>query len=156
LDIESREAIEEGLADFSGTIIVVSHDRWFLEKVAERVVLVEGRAFSPYEGSFEEYWRDRGSPRRLRPGRAAAEGLEGRSAATKSAARKRGDDARESRRASLEARLSSMEKRKEELESASAAATAARDFARAGKNAREAAELGRALERLYAEWEALE
>jgi len=49
-----------------------------------------------------------------------------------------------------------MEKRKEELESASAAATAARDFARAGKNAREAAELGRALERLYAEWEALE
>lgn len=56
LDIPTREAIEEGLEDFAGTILVVSHDRYFLDKIAGRVVEVADRRFVDYRGNFSEYW----------------------------------------------------------------------------------------------------
>jgi ATP-binding cassette, subfamily F, member 3 len=162
LDIESREALEEALADFEGTVLAVSHDRWFLEKAAERLILVEGRRFVPYEGSFSEYWRDAGRRSAAGAGaatraRAAGRGIEGRAAAARAAvpgaappAAPRGDGRIEA----LESRITSLEKKKQELERASSAATEARDFRAAGRAAEEAARAARTLERLYAEWEA--
>jgi ATP-binding cassette, subfamily F, member 3 len=152
LDIESREALEEALEGYEGTILFVSHDSWFLEKIASRLILVEDMAFVPYEGSFAEYWRDLGAARgggRTRPARA---GLEERSRSLSRAA-SGGGLAGPSRRATLEDRITSLEKEKEALERASAAASEARDFARAGRAADKAGELSRRLERLYAEWE---
>ncbi len=155
LDIESREALEEALADFSGSLLVVSHDRWFLEKAADRVILLEGRGFRAYEGSFGEYWRDVGRLRALpstapkRPG--AQAGIEGR------AASRRGrelPEALEARRLALEERITSLETRRAAGEAEAAARGAARDFAGSGRAASEAAKIQRELERLYAEWEA--
>jgi len=166
LDIESREALEEGLEDFEGTILVVSHDRWFLEKAVDRLILVEGRRFVAYEGSFAEYWRDLGKQAAERKGGAARDrGLEGRGSSR--AGRETGGErgaaaggadaqgaarARTAARAALEDRITSLERRKEELERASAAAAASRDFRGAGRAAQDAAEAGRMLDRLYAEW----
>ncbi|MBN2050044.1 MAG: ABC-F family ATP-binding cassette domain-containing protein [Spirochaetales bacterium] len=59
LDIPSREAMENGLEDFQGTLLVVSHDRYFLDKIAERVVEVEGQGFTDYQGNFSEFWAAR-------------------------------------------------------------------------------------------------
>ena len=59
LDIESREAVEEALREFSGTVLVVSHDRYFLDGVVTRIVEVDGCAFANYPGTFSEYWRHR-------------------------------------------------------------------------------------------------
>ncbi len=56
LDILSREAVEEALEDFKGTILVVSHDRYFLDKVANRVVEVEDGQLTSYPGNFTEFW----------------------------------------------------------------------------------------------------
>jgi ATP-binding cassette, subfamily F, member 3 len=140
LDIDSREALEEALADFGGTALIVSHDRWFLEKAADRLILVEGGLFVPYEGSFAEYWRDVG---RRDLARDAAD-----------AARDRGGARCDrGRLAELESRITSLEKSKEELERRSSAAAAARDFRSAGRAAEEAAEAARILDRLYAEWD---
>jgi ABC-type multidrug transport system ATPase subunit len=61
LDIESREAVEEALADFEGTILAVSHDRYFLEKVADRIFILDDGAIQAYEGTFSEFWRDVGT-----------------------------------------------------------------------------------------------
>ncbi|MBU1079636.1 MAG: ATP-binding cassette domain-containing protein, partial [Spirochaetes bacterium] len=58
LDIPTREAVEDALADFDGTVLVVSHDRYFIEKVTDRVVFIEDRRLAEYEGGFAEYWRD--------------------------------------------------------------------------------------------------
>jgi ATP-binding cassette, subfamily F, member 3 len=66
LDIPTREAVEDALEDFEGTVLVVSHDRYFLEKIAGRVVFIEESRFNEYEGSFGEYWRDVGSLRSAR------------------------------------------------------------------------------------------
>jgi ATP-binding cassette subfamily F protein 3 len=147
LDIESREALEEGLEDFAGTILVVSHDRWFLEKVAERLILVEDGGLMSYEGSFSEYWRDLGSPR----AKAGRRGIEGRSVSVS----RTGKPEAKRETLPLENRITSLEIEKEKLERASIRAGAERDFSAAGKAAAKAQALSRTLERLYAEWDSL-
>jgi ATP-binding cassette subfamily F protein 3 len=55
LDIASRQVIEALLSDYSGTLLVVSHDRYFLEQVVERIVAVEDKKLEPYPGGYEDY-----------------------------------------------------------------------------------------------------
>jgi len=154
LDLEGREALEEGLADFGGTILAVSHDRWFLEKVADRILILEDGRFTPYEGSFSEYWRDVGSKAGKASGRIEHRGAAvDRSRKPRTVAPQRAGV--EARRLALEERITAEERRKEELERVSLEANAARDFARAGRAVGEAAAIGRTLAKLYAEWESL-
>ena len=154
LDIEGREALEEGLADFGGTILAVSHDRWFLEKVAERILILEDGRFMPYEGTFSEYWRDVGSKASRGTGRIERRGAAVARARKPMPAQPAGARL-EDRRLALEARITSEEQRKQELERLSLEANAARDFARAGRAVSEAAAIGRTLEKLYKAWEEL-
>lgn len=56
LDIASREAVEDALEEFPGTLIVVSHDRYFLDKLADRVFHFVPPGVTEYEGNFSEYW----------------------------------------------------------------------------------------------------
>jgi len=56
LDIPACEAVEDALADFAGTILVVSHDRYFLDRIATRVVEIDERGFVEWDGNFSEYW----------------------------------------------------------------------------------------------------
>lgn len=151
LDIEGREALEEGLAEFEGTILAVSHDRWFLEKVAERIIILDEGGFTPYEGTFSEYWRDVGSKAGRTSGKIERRGAVVAKVRKSPPVR----DRNESRRLVLEERIAAEEQRKVELERASLEANAARDYARAGRAVSEAAAIGRTLAKLYAEWEAL-
>jgi len=56
LDIDTCEAVEEALDDFAGTLLVVSHDRYFLDKVATRILEVRDRTIVSYPGSYTEFW----------------------------------------------------------------------------------------------------
>ncbi|MBL8561705.1 MAG: ATP-binding cassette domain-containing protein, partial [Gemmobacter sp.] len=55
LDIESREALVEALTEYSGAVILVSHDMHLLGLVADRLWLVKGGAVTPYEKDLETY-----------------------------------------------------------------------------------------------------
>ena len=56
LDIESREALENALMSFDGTIIAVSHDRYFIHKLATRILHFKGEGdVIPYNGSYESF-----------------------------------------------------------------------------------------------------
>ncbi|QSX05759.1 ABC-F type ribosomal protection protein [Sedimentibacter sp. zth1] len=55
LDIESRESLEEDLINYDGTIIFVSHDRYFIDKVATRIVEIENNRFKVYDFDYEGY-----------------------------------------------------------------------------------------------------
>ena len=57
LDIESREALVEALTEYSGAVILVSHDMHLLSLVADRLWLVKGGAVSPYTEDLEAYRR---------------------------------------------------------------------------------------------------
>jgi ATPase subunit of ABC transporter with duplicated ATPase domains len=60
LDMEAIEALVEGLIDFDGTLIFVSHDRWFVERLATRVVDIRPDEIVDYRGSYEEFVEARG------------------------------------------------------------------------------------------------
>lgn len=53
LDIESREALEEALENFEGTILAISHDRYFLQKLFTRTAWLENQQLTVHEGPFE-------------------------------------------------------------------------------------------------------
>ena len=56
LDIASREQVEDALEDFDGTLIVISHDRYFLDKIAERVIEVRDMNLESHVGNFSDFW----------------------------------------------------------------------------------------------------
>lgn len=55
LDIDSIETFEEALEDFKGTIFFISHDRYFINKICERIIAIEDYAFKNYAGNFDYY-----------------------------------------------------------------------------------------------------
>ena len=55
LDIPSREALEDALEDYDGTIIVVSHDRFFLDRVVDRLLVMEHGRHQLYPGNYSFY-----------------------------------------------------------------------------------------------------
>jgi len=61
LDIESKEVLLEALADYEGTIVFVSHDRYFVDQLATKVIEVGGGGVLSYPGGYEEFldWKDR-------------------------------------------------------------------------------------------------
>jgi sulfate-transporting ATPase len=60
LDVETLRALEEGLLAFPGTIIVVSHDRWFLDRIATHILAFEGDSEVVFhEGNYTDYEEDR-------------------------------------------------------------------------------------------------
>jgi ATP-binding cassette subfamily F protein 3 len=59
LDINSREALEDALLSFDGTILAVSHDRYFIKKLATRVIEMSGRKLTDYKGDYAFYLEHR-------------------------------------------------------------------------------------------------
>ncbi len=60
LDVNTLRALEEALDNFAGCAVVISHDRWFLDRVATHILAFEGEsAVVWYEGNFSEYEADR-------------------------------------------------------------------------------------------------
>jgi ATP-binding cassette subfamily F protein 3 len=59
LDIPACEVIEDVLSNFKGTVLLVSHDRYLLDKIADRVIELRGGGFAPFEGNFSEFWLSR-------------------------------------------------------------------------------------------------
>jgi ATP-binding cassette subfamily F protein 3 len=55
LDLASREVVEAALAAFAGTIVFISHDRYFINRVATRVVEVAQGVLTSYPGSYDDY-----------------------------------------------------------------------------------------------------
>lgn len=57
LDIESAEVLEQALQDFDGAMLIVSHDRLFLERMVDRIVILEEGTLREHRGALEDYLR---------------------------------------------------------------------------------------------------
>jgi ATPase subunit of ABC transporter with duplicated ATPase domains len=56
LDVNTLRALEEGLENFAGCAVVISHDRWFLDRIATHIIAFEGDSqVRFFEGNFSEY-----------------------------------------------------------------------------------------------------
>jgi energy-dependent translational throttle protein EttA len=62
LDVETLRALEDALGEFAGTVLVVSHDRWFLDRIATHILAFEGDSrVAFFEGNYREYEADKKS-----------------------------------------------------------------------------------------------
>jgi ATP-binding cassette ChvD family protein len=60
LDVDTLRALEEALLDFAGCVVVISHDRWFLDRIATHILAFEGESRVVwFEGNYQEYEADR-------------------------------------------------------------------------------------------------
>jgi sulfate-transporting ATPase len=75
LDVETLRALEEALLEFAGSVMVISHDRWFLDRIATHILAFEGESLATFfPGNYQEYEADRrkrlgeeaSRPRRIR------------------------------------------------------------------------------------------
>ena len=59
LDMDSREVLEDALSDFPGTILAISHDRYFINRFADRVMVMEEDGMAEFLGNFDDYLEKR-------------------------------------------------------------------------------------------------
>jgi ATP-binding cassette, subfamily F, member 3 len=63
LDMRAKDILLDALESYTGTVVLVSHDRYFIDKLATRVFEVAGQRVTVYPGNYEDYlWRKAGSP----------------------------------------------------------------------------------------------
>ncbi len=160
LDIRSREIVERFLAEFSGTVVLVSHDRYLLDAVCNRILLLEDRKFSAYLGNYTEYRQKRNELER------AAREREEEAAAR--AAAKNGPKTREKAKpernkskvrqeiAALEEQIQEGERRSAELSDLLADGATYQDEQRSRQLVAEYRALEERIAQWYEQWEALE
>jgi sulfate-transporting ATPase len=75
LDVETLRALEDALLEYAGSVLVISHDRWFLDRIATHILAAEGDSrWSFFTGNYQEYEADKrrrlgeegAKPRRIR------------------------------------------------------------------------------------------
>jgi sulfate-transporting ATPase len=60
LDVETLRALEDALLEFAGCVLVISHDRWFLDRIATHILACEGESqWVFYAGNYQDYEEDK-------------------------------------------------------------------------------------------------
>ncbi len=66
LDLRAKDVLLDAISNFTGTVLFVSHDRYFIDGLATRVFEVEDRRMHIYPGNYEDYlWRKQGGPEKV-------------------------------------------------------------------------------------------
>lgn len=118
LDIEAKEVLENALSDYDGTLLFVSHDRYFINQLANKIVVVEDGHAKIYEGNYSYYLDEKAKQASV-----AQENInEEKSASTSASAENKGklsyqeQKARDSQKRKLERAVADSEKEIEDLE----------------------------------------
>jgi ATP-binding cassette subfamily F protein 3 len=153
MDIPSREVIEESLASFAGTVLVVSHDRYLLDKVATSVVEIRGGKLVAFSGTYSEFWASREHFLSRGDGRLLTRRKRYQEARRPAGRARTTSQSNAERVGQLERRIMGLEAEKREAESAIAAAFADGDHQRGKRLASNLDRVSRRLRELYGEWE---
>jgi len=160
LDLRSREVLEEALEPYTGTLVFISHDRYFINRVANRVAEVGRGGLELYDGGFDEWtaWREgrltaEPQPAQARAGEPNLRREEKRREAEERNKLYRERKAVEERLKPIEEEVERLERRVAELQLAQADPRVYSDPERARDVARERTELEVRLGRLYEAWE---
>ena len=149
LDIPAREALEEALLGFRGTMFLISHDRYFLRKLATRIVELEGKKLTNFLGGYDYYrahrrldegpknGNKRRPRRRVRPGQSREESILA------------------SRLVAVEGEIDATERRLARLEKELATSELYSDGRRSREVVTEHRQLKGVLDGLYKDWEGL-
>lgn len=172
LDMESKEILEEALNAYTGTLLYVSHDRYFINQTAKRILEIHEDGMKEYLGNYD-YYLEKKAEEDLTPSSASAEisnvrsesekkgdpsaedskdsGLDYQEQKRKKAARKKVERAL----ASLEEEISKREERIREIDKAFTDESIAKNSAKLNELTNERSDLEVELEDAYAKWESL-
>ncbi|HXV75631.1 MAG TPA: ABC-F family ATP-binding cassette domain-containing protein [Candidatus Polarisedimenticolaceae bacterium] len=163
LDLVSREVLEDALDEFGGTVVLISHDRYFINRVVTRIVHVVVGSLQPYDGDYDEFVRQRDRCALVAPEPDAA-GPEAdgprreRRAERRREAEERNRRYRDRKRIEealrpIEREVAGLERLQRELEAEQARPEVYADPAEARRVAREKERVVARLEQLYQRWE---
>ena len=165
LDMFSKEVLEDALNRYEGTVVYISHDRYFINKTAQIILELSPEGITRYEGNYDYYMEKKAERARKEALLAAEQPAKGAAPApvqtmtdTKSDWLKQKEQQAAERK--LAAKIAKVEKAIEETEAAIAKAdedmaAASSDYAKAQEIFEEKTKLEEKLEELYEEWEGL-
>lgn len=151
LDISSREALEEALLNYDGTLFIVSHDRYFINKLAHRVLYMQNNSITNYQGNYDYF---------LEKFKAVPEIKEAVSTTNKDVylEKKRVESQKRKNAASLEKTENQIAEIEEKINKANALLITdeyATDYIKASELSEEISDLQAQLDELYIKWEEL-
>lgn len=116
LDLPAREALEEALTAFDGTLLFVSHDRRFIEAVATKIALIENRSLSVFDGNYLQFLEQRKlAEKQTAPPARKAEAEKGQNGGFRSKEERAREAQKRNRTKEIETRLADIERKTEEL-----------------------------------------
>lgn len=150
LDISAREALEEVMGAYTGSILFVSHDRFFVDALADKLWIVEDGRLVEYLGSYRAYQEMRSRAREQEKNRPPKERAKSSAAAGRGEATE--ERQRKKRMAELETTLEHLEQEFEQVRSALDTASTAQDVAQITELGNQYVALEEQIGRCYDEW----
>ena len=157
LDIDSCQAVEDMLAEFTGTLLIVSHDRYFLDQVVDEIIAIEDGTITRYQGNYS-YYHQKAAEKRKAEEEAVKEKKSGD---PRSQARSLEKEAKQRKRMltaqlqEIEARIELLEDKKAELESLLSDPETYNNEIMARSSTNEFKKVNQDIESAYEEWETL-
>ena len=159
LDLQARESLEAALRAFAGTLLFVSHDRYFIAALADKIVELEGGALTVYPFGYAAYTDAKQAAAVQAEAQAKAEKAEERAARRESSYRSKAERAEEAKRKQLlkqtEADIAAAEEQIEALNAEIARPEVAADYRRMNEACAALDELHARLDALYEQYEKL-
>lgn len=160
LDIVSKEILEDALNDYEGTVLYVSHDRYFINRTAHRILELSGQTLTGYLGNYDYYLEKKTEKAELRSAKTSA--IAGTAVVSSGKADWQAKKAAQARQRKLENdlkktenRIAEMEQEVAEIDALMASDEICRNSARLGELSAKQEEKKAELDRLYEEWERL-
>ena len=158
LDITSKEILEEALNNYSGTILYVSHDRYFINKTATRILEISDHGLTSYPGNYQDYIAQKEKEKASLTSSTASSvsvdtesKLDWKQQKEEQAKQRK----KENRLKKVEEQITELETKQEELSEAMSLPENASDPAKLMELSNEQASIDSSLEELYEEWETL-
>ncbi len=152
LDIGSREVLEEALRDYDGTVIAVSHDRYFINRVATKILYFDGGTMRTLDGNYDDYLALRdGMPRQIK-----APEKEKKSEYLQKKEAERAEKQRKARLQKIEQELAQAEQREQQIQQELLSPAVTADYLRVTELTEALAALRETQDRLTEEWISLE
>ena len=165
LDIVSKEILENALKDYTGTVLYVSHDRYFINQTATRILELTGQTLVNYIGNYDYYLEKKEELTRIYAPAADADAPEETAAPSEASSTKLDWKAQKEEQARLrkkenelkktEKRIEELETRDSEIDEEMSKPEVATNVAECVKLSKEKAEIAAELEELYEKWEEL-